>query len=92
MAPSERKRYDSMEQIRIRGEVISMVNSAMEDPKQATADATIVAVLHLLNSEIMGCDDTVMSIHQQGLLQMTTKRGGLNHLGVDGHLASILTM
>lgn len=90
--PRERQRHGSTEQIRIRGEVISMVNQAMVDPKQATADATIVSVLHLLSSEIMGCDDTVMAIHQQGILQMVDKRGGLSRLGLDGRLAGILAM
>ena len=69
-----------------------MINDALADPKQQAADATIVSVLHLLNSEIMGCDDQTMTIHQQGLHQMIRKRGGLAHLGVDGELAMISTM
>lgn len=78
--------------MKVRGEVIAMINQAMQDPQLQTADATIVSVLHLLNSEIMGCDDTVMMIHQQGLHNMIRQRGGLDQLGVDGQLASILTM
>ena len=91
-APHQRLRYGSTDGIKVRTEVISMINDALADPKQQAADATIVSVLHLLNSEIMGCDDQTMTIHQQGLHQMIRKRGGLAHLGVDGELAMISTM
>ena len=69
-----------------------MINNALADPKLQAADATIVSVLHLLNSETMDCDDQTMTIHQQGLHQMIRKRGGLDRLGVDGELAMISTM
>lgn len=91
-APHERTPYQSTDRMKVRGEVIAMINDALQDPQLQTADATIVSVLHLLNSEIMGCDDTVMMIHQQGLHNMVRSRGGLDNLGVDGQLASILTM
>ena len=69
-----------------------MINESMNDPQMRTADATIVAVLHLLNSEIMGCDDRVMEVHQRGLHEMIRHRGGLDGPGVNRKLASILTM
>ncbi|EME50395.1 hypothetical protein DOTSEDRAFT_69051 [Dothistroma septosporum NZE10] len=91
-ASHERHRYGSTDGIKVRTEVISMINDALADPKQQAADVTIVSVLHLLNSEIMGCDDQTMTIHQQGLHQMIRKRGGLDCLGIDGELAMISTI
>ena len=84
--------HESIQRMRVRQEVISMIHESLEDPDMRTADATIVAVLHLLNSEIMGCDDRMMSTHQNGLHDMVQMRGGLDRLGVNGQLASILTM
>ena len=69
-----------------------MINESLNDPEMKTSDATIIAVLQLLNAEIMGCDDSIMRIHQRGLHDMVRERGGLGSLGVHGQLASILTM
>lgn len=69
-----------------------MINESMRDPQMQTADATIVAVLQLLNAEIMGCDDSIMHTHQNGLHAMIRQRGGLGELGVNGQLAAITTM
>lgn len=91
-APHERLQHGSHDRMQARGEVIALINQALKDDQSRIADTTIVAVLQLLNSEIMGCDDQVMRIHQQGLHDMVRQRGGLEELGVEGQLASILTM
>lgn len=83
---------EGVERLRVRSEIISLVNQSLEDPQLRTADATIIAVLHLLNSEVMGCDDRVMKTHQDGLHRMVRQRGGLKRLGVQGQLAMVLTM
>lgn len=87
-----RPAHESLERARVRSEVTQMVQECLEDPEMATADATIIAVLHLLNSEIMGCNDSFMRAHQKGLHVMVQQRGGLMGLGVNGQLASISTM
>lgn len=69
-----------------------MINQSMSDPQLQTSDATMVAVLHLLNAEIMGCDDSIMRVHQHGLAAMVSTRGGLKALGVNGQLAAVTTM
>jgi hypothetical protein len=69
-----------------------MINESISDPEMRTADETIIAVLHVLNSEIMGCNDRSMRIHQNGLHAMIKERGGLDKLGAGGQLAFILTM
>lgn len=91
-SPRERTPLGSEERMKVRSEVLTLINQALQDPQMQTADVTLVAVLHVLNSEIMGCDDSVMRIHQDGLHNLVRQRGGLDNLGIDGHLASILTI
>ncbi|CAK4031572.1 Hypothetical predicted protein [Lecanosticta acicola] len=91
-APHERRQHGSHARMQARGEVISLINHAMNDDKARTADTTIIAVLQLLASEIMGCDDQAMRIHQEGLHRMVRHRGGLDNLGVAGQLAPIMTI
>ncbi|KXT02756.1 hypothetical protein AC578_5445 [Pseudocercospora eumusae] len=90
--PQERAPFGSEQRMKIRSEVLQLINQALADPQMQTADSTLVAVLHVLNSEIMGCDDSIMRIHQEGLHNLVRQRGGLDRLGVDGQLASILTI
>ena len=77
---------------KVRNGVIHMINESISDPEMRTTDETIIAVLHVLNSEIMGCNDRSMRIHQNGLHTMIKERGGLDKLGAGGQLAFILTM
>ena len=93
LLPSHRQNGESLvNRFKVRQDVISLINESMNDPEMRSADETIVAVLQVLNSEIMGCDDRSMRIHQLGLHHMIRERGGLDHLGVGGQLAFILTM
>ncbi|TKA76038.1 hypothetical protein B0A55_05113 [Friedmanniomyces simplex] len=68
--PGQRPKHESVQRARVRQEVTSMINQSMSDPQMQTSDATMVAVVHLLNAEIMGCDDHFMRVHQQGLSAM----------------------
>ncbi|WPG99753.1 Hypothetical protein R9X50_00257200 [Acrodontium crateriforme] len=88
----DQRSTESFERIRVRAEVIQMITKIMKDPELQTADTTIIAVLQLLNSEIMGCEETTMQWHQHGLHEMVRQRGGLDQLGLHGKLASILTI
>ena len=69
-----------------------MINASLDDPNQRTSDATIIAVLNILNSEIIGCDANALKTHQRGLNKMIAMRGGLDKLGILGHLARTLTV
>lgn len=75
------------ERLAVKSEVIAMINASLDDPEQRTSDATIIAVLNMFNSEIIGCDASALKIHQEGLNEMITIRGGLEKLGIVGHLA-----
>ncbi|KAK3071311.1 hypothetical protein LTR53_008848 [Teratosphaeriaceae sp. CCFEE 6253] len=90
--PDQRPRYESVQRARVRHEVTSMINQSMSDSEMRTSDATMVAVVHLLNAEIMGCDDGVLRVHQRGLSAMVSTRGGLGALGVHGQLAGVVTV
>ncbi|KAK3053341.1 hypothetical protein LTR09_005510 [Extremus antarcticus] len=92
LPPDKRTTGSLMKRLRVRQGVISMINESISDPEMRTADETIIAVLHVLNSEICGCDDRSMKIHQLGLHDMIRERGGLARLGVNGHLARISTI
>jgi hypothetical protein len=89
--PEERPRVESVDRATVRHEVTSMINQSLSDPQMQTSDATLVAVLHLLNAEIMGCDDNIMHVHRRGLNAMIEQRGGLDRLGVHGQIAGVTT-
>lgn len=80
------------EQLAVKNEVYAMINASLDDPKQATSDGTIIAVMNVLNSEMIGCNLTALEAHHQGLDLMVAMRGGLDELGVKGHLARTLTV
>ena len=80
------------ERLAVKGEVISMVNTCLDDPQQRTSDATIIAVLNVLNSEMISRDTNALKTHQRGLNKMICMRGGLCQLGVLGHLARTVTV
>lgn len=80
------------EQLAVKSEVISMINTSLDNPQQRTSDATIIAVLSMLNSEMINCDTSALETHQRGLNRMIAMRGGLGQLGVMGHLARMVTV
>lgn len=86
------KKYVVYERMAVKAEVICMINKVLGDPKQRTSDATIIAVLNIVNSEMIGGDANALRWHQQGLHEMVLMRGGLDKLGVLGHLARTLTV
>lgn len=92
LPPDQRSTESLMKRLRVRQGVISMINESLSDPEMRAADETIIAVLHVLHSEIMGCNDRSMQIHQIGLHEMVRERGGLGTLGLQGQLALCLAI
>ncbi|KAM0722983.1 hypothetical protein Q7P37_001181 [Cladosporium fusiforme] len=80
------------ETLAVKSQVHGMVNAVLDDPEQRTSDDTIIAVMNMLNSEMIGCDLKALRVHQDGLHSMVRMRGGLGGLGVHGHLARTLTI
>ncbi|KAJ5358346.1 uncharacterized protein N7496_010759 [Penicillium cataractarum] len=56
------------------------------------SDATIGAVLLLILSASIQGESHAADVHNMGLLQMVSMRGGLESLGFDGILASMIQM
>lgn len=85
-------RFAVFERLAVKSQTHGMINAILDDPNQRTSDETIVAVVSMLNSEIIGCDLQALQAHQHGLSTMALMRGGLKCLGVQGHLARTLTI
>jgi hypothetical protein len=90
LSPRGSKKAVVYERLAVKSEVIAMINASLDDPDQRISDATIIAVMNIFNSEIIGCDTSALKIHQNGLNEMISMRGGLDKLGVVGHLARTL--
>jgi hypothetical protein len=80
------------ERLAVKNEVIAMINSSLDDPDQMTSDSTIIAVMNIFNSEIIGCDAGALKAHQNGLNRMISLRGGLDKLGVVGQIARTVSV
>jgi hypothetical protein len=90
LSPRGSKKAVVYERLAVKSEVIAMINASLDDPDQRFSDATIIAVMNIFNSEIIGCDTSALKVHQKGLNEMISMRGGLDKLGVVGHLARTL--
>lgn len=92
LSPRGSKKAVVYERLAVKSEVIAMINASLNDPDQMISDATIIAVLNIFNSEIIGCDVDALKTHQQGLTKMISMRGGLDKLGVLGHMARTISV
>lgn len=78
--------------MKVRQEIVVLVNRAMRDPKKQTSDATILAVMNLVYSEIMGYEQKWLIAHRSGLHDLVARRGGLDKLGGGGQLSCVVAM
>ncbi|KAM0723932.1 hypothetical protein Q7P37_000923 [Cladosporium fusiforme] len=70
----------------LKSRALNEINSALRDPKRATSDAIIGAVMKMAAYEACFGDSAVFSQHMKGLSLMLKMRGGLGTLGLDGLL------
>ena len=70
----------------LKSKALTEINIALRDPKRATSDAIIGAVMKMAAYEAVFGDSAVFSAHMQGLSLMLKMRGGLGTLGLDGLL------
>lgn len=85
------RRNNAEESILIENEVIGMIQRCIESPVHQTSDATLIAVLHLLNSLVMTRGQKTLRNQALGLTKIVVMRGGLERLGVEGEMATIIT-
>jgi hypothetical protein len=79
---------ESVQTIALRQEVIHLVGRNMLNADTRASDHNIMAVIQLIISEVIGREESGLNWHENGLENMVKERGGLNQLGIDGHLAS----
>ena len=72
----------------LRQEIIYLLGQNLVNTKESIADHNIVALTQLISGEIIGREEMGLVWHEAGMETMITQRGGLNQLGVNGHLAS----
>ncbi|KAF2737435.1 hypothetical protein EJ04DRAFT_533033 [Polyplosphaeria fusca] len=72
--------------------VLRMIKDSLQGYNPQTDDFTIISILYLLISEIGGFDDDVFDVHQEGLVRIIQQRGGINHLGQGGNIATFLIL
>lgn len=70
----------------LKSRALNEINKALRDPKRATSDAVIGAVMKMAAYEAVFGDSAVFSAHMKGLSLMLKMRGGLGTLGLDGLL------
>lgn len=70
----------------LKSKAITSINQGIRDPKRATSDAMIGAVMKMAAYEAVFGDSAVFSTHMKGLSTMLKMRGGLGTLGLDGLL------
>lgn len=72
--------------LHLKSRALTEINIALRDPKRATSDAVIGAVMKMAAYEAVFGDSAVFSAHMRGLSMMLDMRGGLCTLGLDGLL------
>lgn len=83
---------ESVRTLTVREEIVRVIGECLSDPDTCCSDGNIVSVLHLVFGEMIVANDEALQWHEQGLYSMVQKRGGLDKLGGDGLLASMVTM
>jgi hypothetical protein len=72
--------------------VIMMLNSQLKDENATMTDPLILGVVQMIADSWYWGDTHDLKCHLGGLRAMITKRGGLNRLGLRGHLAKMILM
>lgn len=83
---------ESVQTLALRQEVMHRISQHLVNPASQVDDYNIIAVTQLICSEIIAGSPTVLNYHESGVEKMVNLRGGLHKLGVNGKLASTLTV
>ena len=70
----------------LKARALSEINAALADPKRATSDAMIGAVVKMAAYEAVFGESHVFAAHMKGLQLILKMRGGLATLGLNGLL------
>jgi len=86
-----RREVESMETAALRNDVIILVSGNLTNGAESVADHNIIAVSQLILGEVIGRNEGSLTYHQAGIETMIKQRGGLEHLGMDGMIASAVS-
>ncbi|KAF2202280.1 hypothetical protein GQ43DRAFT_369463 [Delitschia confertaspora ATCC 74209] len=82
---------DSSLTVYAKTKLLRMIQDSLRGSATQTDDFTVLSILHLLTSEVGGFDEDAFDVHQAGLIRIVQQRGGINNLGFNGDLASVVT-
>jgi hypothetical protein len=83
---------DSVQTIALCQEVIHLVGCNMLEPDARVSDHNIMAIIQLIISDVIRRESkSVLDWHENGMEMMIKQRGGLQKLGVNGHLAATVS-
>jgi hypothetical protein len=82
---------ESVEVSLLRQEVMHGLGKNMSSPGNLASDQTIATLAQLILSEIIGAQAISLAIHEGGMERLIEVRGGIDRLGGDGFLASLIS-
>ena len=85
-------KHESATTIALKTAVITEINNNLIGLASQVNDLTIIAISQLLAAEVVSGDKVALKAHIKGLEMILIERGGLDNLGMNGLLESILSM
>ncbi|KAG9547817.1 hypothetical protein KCU79_g15240, partial [Aureobasidium melanogenum] len=83
---------ESVRTLMVREQTVQLISKRLSDPETCCNDANIVSVVHMLFGEMIVACKPTLKWHEDGLHTMVEHRGGLDSLGGNGLLASMVTI
>ncbi|KAH0298777.1 hypothetical protein KCU71_g12739, partial [Aureobasidium melanogenum] len=83
---------ESVRTLMVREQTVQLISKCLSDPETCCNDANIVSVVHMLFGEMIVACKPTLKCHEDGLHTMVEHRGGLDNLGGNGLLASMVTI
>jgi hypothetical protein len=85
------KHGEGRETFHLRLEVVHYISQTITNSRSSVDDATIMAVLQLLASDLIRGETRELLWHEDGMERMVESRGGLDALETGGDLAGMMT-
>ncbi|QIX02347.1 hypothetical protein AMS68_007864 [Peltaster fructicola] len=86
----EGRPQESTRRLQVWAHIIKMITQSMN--QNDTSDGAVLAVLHVMYSEMIGGRCEHVMVHRKGLNDMVNIRGGVVALGTEGQLARTLSI
>jgi hypothetical protein len=83
---------ESSTTIALKTAVIQEINKKLVGPANKVTDLTVIAILQILAAEVVNGDQLALQAHTKGLEIIVQQRKGLQGLGLDGLVATVVSM